>query len=237
MNGRMLTTRSIDEGGNKMKALLGVSVTLLAVVLTGCAGAPSSGQPTSATPSAAAPTTSTEPSAPETTPPAPEPATYTIPTDCASLIASTPFTSTFGSWPLNDPAVVGSPDGPYYTPSGSISPTPAPSDATLLEAMVSATELRCVWREPQADITNLVVEIGEVDPAVSAAYMQSLPTEGFSCTQEGSAETCEMFATESKYNVEVGQTVLVRDGVFIRVTQANVSTPDLMDTLVSDVWT
>ena len=232
----MLATRSIDESGNTVRALLGVSVTLLAVVLTGCAGEPSNGQATTPPPSAATPTSSAEPAVPETTPPAPEPAAYAIPTDCASLIASTPFTSTFGSWPLNDPAVVGSPDGPYYTPSGSISPTPAPSGATLLEAMLSATELRCVWRDPQADITNLSVEIGEVDPAISAAYLQSLPAEGFSCTQDGSAETCEKFETESKYNVEVGQTVLVRDGVFIRVNQANVSTPQLMDTLVSDVW-
>ena len=215
-----------------MKALLGISITLLAVVLTGCAGAQSTGQPTTAPPSAAYPTMSPEP----TSSPTPEPAAYTIPTDCASLIASTPFTSTFGSWPLNDPAVVGSPGDQYYTPSGSISPTPAPSGATLLQSMLSATELRCVWRDPQADITNLSVEIGEVDPAISAPYLQSLPADGFSCTQDGSAETCEKFTTDTKYNVEIGETVLVRDGVFIRVSQANVSTPDLMDTLVSDVW-
>ncbi|KJC65492.1 hypothetical protein [Agreia bicolorata] len=219
-----------------MRALLGVSVTLLAVVLTGCAGAPSGGQPTTTSPSAATPSTSSEPAVPETTPPAPEPAAYTIPTDCASLIASTPFTSTFGSWPLNDPGVVGTPGEPYYTQTGSISPTPAPSGATLLESMLSATELRCIWRDPQADITNLSVEVGEVDPAISAAYMQSLPADGFSCTAEGSAETCTKFSTDSKYNVEVGNTLLVRDGVFIRVSQANISTPDLLDTLVSDVW-
>ncbi|SMG36334.1 hypothetical protein [Agreia pratensis] len=215
-----------------MKALLGISITLLAVVLTGCAGAQSTGQPTTAPPSAAHPTMSPEP----TSPPTPEPAAYAIPADCASLIASTPFTSTFGSWPLNDPAVVGSPGDQYYTPSGSISPTPAPSGATLLQSMLSATELRCVWRDPQADITNMSVEIGEVDPAISAPYLQSLPADGFSCTQDGSAETCEKFTTDTKYNVEIGETVLVRDGVFIRVSQANVSTPDLMDTLVSDVW-
>ncbi|MBF4634329.1 hypothetical protein ITJ38_07945 [Agreia pratensis] len=215
-----------------MKTLLGISISLLAVVLTGCAGAQSTGQPTTAPPSAAYPTMSPEP----TSPPTPEPAAYTIPTDCASLIASTPFTSTFGSWPLNDPAVVGSPGDQYYTPSGSISPTPAPSGATLLQSMLSATELRCVWRDPQADITNLSVEIGEVDPAISAPYLQSLPADGFSCTQDSSAETCEKVTTDTKYSVEIGETVLVRDGVFIRVSQANVSTPDLMDTLVSDVW-
>lgn len=219
-----------------MRALLGVSVTLLAVMLTGCAGVASNGQPTTTPPSASTPTTSAEPAVPETTPPAPEAAVYTIPTDCASLIDSTPFTSTFGSWPLNDPAVVGSPGGPYYMPSGSISPTPAPSDATLLESMLSATELRCIWRDPQADITNLSVEIGEVEPAISAAYMQSLPADGFSCIAEDSAETCTKFSTDSKYNVEIGQTVFVRDGVFIRVSQANVSTPDLLKTLVDDVW-
>jgi hypothetical protein len=102
--------------------------------------------------------------------------------------------------------------------------------------MLSATELRCVWRDPQADITNLSVEIGEVAPAISAPYLQSLPADGFSCTPEASAETCVKFTTETKYNVEVGQTILVRDDVFIRVSQANVSTPGLLDTLVSDVW-
>ena len=137
---------------------------------------------------------------------------------------------------MNDPAVVGSPGEPYYTPSGSISPTPAPSGATLLESMRSAAQLRCVWRDPQADITNLSVEIGEVAPTISGPYLQSLPADGFSCTQDGAAETCEKVATDPKYNVEIGQTVLVRDGVFIRVSQANVSTPNLMDTLVSDVW-
>ncbi|SKA86143.1 hypothetical protein SAMN06295879_0879 [Agreia bicolorata] len=219
-----------------MRALLGVSVTLLAVVLTGCAGAPSSGQPTSTSPSAATPSTSSEPAVPETTPPAPEPAAYTIPTDCASLISSTPFTTTFGSWPLNDPGVVGTPGEPYYTPTGAISPTPAPSGASALDSLLSATELRCIWRDPQADITNLVIEIGEADPGVTDAYMQSLPAEGFTCTSDDHAETCTMFSVETKYNVEVGNTVLVRDGVFIRVSQANISTPDLLDTLVSDVW-
>lgn len=219
-----------------MRTLLGMSVTLLALVLTGCAGAPSSNQPTSASPSAASPTTSTEPAVPETTPPASESASYAIPTDCASLIASTPFASTFGSWPLNDPAVVGSPGEPYYTPSGSISPTPAPSGATLRESLLSATELRCIWRDPQADITNLSVEIGEVDPALSEEYLASLPADGFTCAADDSAQTCTKSTTDTKYGVEVGETLLVRDGVFIRVSQANIETPDLLQTLVSDVW-
>ena len=219
-----------------MRTLLGMSVTLLALVLTGCAGAPWSDQSTSASPSAATTTTSTQPAVPETTSPTPEPAAYTIPTDCASLIASTPFVSTFGSWPLNDPAVVGSPGGPYYTPSGSISPTPAPSGATLRESLLSATELRCIWRDPQADITNLSVEIGEVDPALSEEYLTSLPADGFTCAADDSAQTCTKSTTDTKYGVDVGETVLVRDGVFIRVSQANISTPDLLQALVSDVW-
>ena len=232
----MLATRSIDESGNTVRALLGVSVALLAVVLTGCAGAPSNGEVTTPPASPATPTSSARPAVPETTPPAPEPAAYTIPTDCASLIASTPFTSTFGSWPLNDPAVVGSPGGPYYTPSGSISPTPAPSGANLRESLLSATELRCIWRDPQADITNLSVEIGEVDPALSEEYLTSLPADGFTCAADDSAQTCTKSTTDTKYGVDVGETVLVRDGVFIRVSQANISTPDLLQALVSDVW-
>ena len=63
-----------------------------------------------------------------------------------------------------------------------------------------------------------------------------MPAEGFTCNADGSAETCTKSSTDTKYGVEVGETVLVRDGMFIRVSQANISTPDLLQTLVSDVW-
>ena len=161
-----------------------------------------------------------------------------IPTECTDLIASTAFTASFGAWPLNDPAVVGTPGSEYYIPAGTVMPTPAASGATPAQQLSAATQLRCVWRDPAADITGLTVEIATVDPALANGYLASLPAEGYTCapTITGAGLACENTRTDPTYGVDIVATSFLRGDTYIQVNQANVSTPDLIAALEAKLW-
>ncbi|QWT22660.1 hypothetical protein KPL76_07480 [Subtercola sp. PAMC28395] len=216
------------------KLLPAVSLALLAISLTGCSGSTPAQVTSSAVVSASPTAVPQTPSASASATPAAS--TASIPTDCSALIASTPFIDSFGVWPLNDPAVVGAPGSQYSFPAGSITPTPAASGATLAQTLYAATQLRCVWREPTADITNMTIEVATVDPAIANAYLGSLPAKGYTCAPEGSGQVCQLVTTDPKYNVEVVDTAFLRDDVYLHVSQANVSTPDLLTTLEAKIW-
>ncbi|RFA13779.1 hypothetical protein B7R22_11850 [Subtercola boreus] len=158
--------------------------------------------------------------------------------ECSDLIASSPFTATFGARPLNDPADVGTPGTPYSYPAGSIVPTTPPVGATLAETLYAATQLRCVWRDPSADITSVTIEIPTVDPADASDYLASLPALGYTCAAatSGTGEACQLTTTDPKYSVDVGSTSFLRGDTYIHISQANVSTPGLLDSLASMLW-
>ncbi|PPF88553.1 hypothetical protein C5B96_02605 [Subtercola sp. Z020] len=154
-----------------------------------------------------------------------------------ALIASTPFADSFGTFPLNDPAVIGSPGTDYAFPAGSIPPTAAPSGASLAEQLAAVTELRCVWRDPGADITPMRIEIATVEPALATEYLGSLPGEGYTCPPAtGEATVCSKDSQDTRYAVPVSSTAFLRDHTFIRVEQANVPTTDLLGTLQTKIW-
>lgn len=219
----------------------------LAAVLTGCAGSPSSsagGQETAAPVGAASATAVPSATASGTASGSAGTASATavpaaaIPTDCAALIASTPFAGTFGAFPLNDPGVIGTPGTEYAYPAGALTPTPAASGASLADQLIAATELRCVWRDPGADVTSMLIEIGTVDPAVATDYLDSLPAEGYTCQTpaSGSGRVCSIDTDDAKYHVPVSTTSFLRDRTYIHVLQANVPTSDLLGTLQTRIW-
>jgi hypothetical protein len=175
---------------------------------------------------AASPSADTTP-APASTP---APAAAVIPTDCATLVDTATYTATFGDTPLNDPIIA------EDYPLGVLTPTAPEAGASPAEVISAAAQLRCLWRYPEADITNLQVEVGTVDATMVSAYLATLPASGYTCEQALGGTRCQLISIEPQYQVEEGDTVFLRDNVAIQVHQDNVATNNLLGAIVTRIW-
>ena len=194
----------------------------IALSIAGCAAA----QPAETQSTSPSPTTSAAPSSA----PAPAPAPVAVPTDCLTIVDSGVYAATFVDMPLNDPTIAA------YYPLGVLIPSEPAAGATVEEAIDSSVELRCLWRDPNADITFLQVEIGTVDPTLGSGYLDGLPAVGYDCEETLDGRRCQIVGTNDMYPVEEGTTVFLRDDVFISVEQANVPTSGLLDAIVARIW-
>ena len=214
---------------------------LIAIMLAGCGtGAPVTtpasglGSSVSASPSMSPSTKPSVPASPVSS--VPTPAVYSIPTDCMKLVDPTTYAATFGDTPLNDPGVTGKPGTQYYTATGVVTPIPSSAGTAPKDAMSNSIQFRCIWRYPEADITNLYVEIGTVDPSVSASYLDTLPAQKFACSDANAGRVCRFQEQLVEYPVEHALTEFVRDRVYIRVGQDNFRTNNLLGAIVKTVW-
>jgi hypothetical protein len=193
-----------------------------AIALSACA--------TPATPDAGSPSAPPTPQTSEPTP-ASSPTPVIVPSDCRGLVAPEVYDVIFGDLPLNDPSIA------EVYPVGVLTPTAAEADATPAEAVESATELRCVWRDPAADVTYLQIEVAQVAPAVSEAYLGALPGLRYTCDDALGGLRCQLVGISPLYPVEEATTVFVRDDIVISVEQANVPTTNLLGEVVGGIWT
>jgi hypothetical protein len=239
-----------------MKKTYPVALALIAVIgLAGCTADSETDnvRPTSSSTATAKPAPSASPTAtsaptpsdsakPAPAPSAPEPkpeataAVASVPNDCKAVVPQSKYTGFFGETPLNDPGFVGEEGGEYYTPTGAIKPSDAPTGATAREKVESQTELRCIWRDPRADISGLSVEMASIEPAISKEYMASLASDGFKCEAVDNGQRCQETHQEAQYGVDVANTVFVRDSTVITIWQANFPTNNLLKSLTSTVW-
>ena len=157
-------------------------------------------------------------------------APVTVPTDCATIVDSATYEASFGDVPLNDPALL------YPDALGAVTPTAPAAGAAPDEALEAATQLRCIWRYPQADISYLLLQIGTVEAGVAADYLASLQLDGYTCDETLDGTRCAIIGTDSQYPVETGHTAFVRDDIVIRVDQANVPTDNLLGAVVARIW-
>lgn len=200
----------------------------IGTLLAGCGtddpaptGSPSNSGSVTATPTATA--------APAPAP-APTAASVKIPTDCKAIMSTATYSSTFASIPLNDPIVMGG------RPGGAVTPTTAPAGATTKQILDAGVQLRCLWRSPSADVTYLEVDIATVDPAIASAYQTSLAGTGYTCAAANGGQQCQLVRKNSQYPVDEAFTYLLRDKVFISVSQANIDTNNLMGEIVKSIW-
>ena len=204
-------------------AAAALAALVLAVVLAGCAP----GTPTPAEPGASASAPESENPVPTVPPP---PAVAAIPTDCRDIVDPATYAATFGEGPLNDPQAIDPSE------AGELTPTPAPVGATYREIIASATELRCLWRQWDADLTYLQVEIGTVPTNVGLARLDQLSAEGYTCEDTLDGRRCQQISTIEGYDVDEGDTQFLRDDVYIQVGQANFTTNGLLAAIVDRVW-
>jgi hypothetical protein len=167
--------------------------------------------------------------APSTTP-APQAAPVNIPNDCRQLVDPQTYAATFGGTPLNDPNVIGP------VAAGAVEPSAPPAGATTKAILSSATQLRCIWRDPGADVTYLEATVATVDAVVAAQYLDELPASGYTCTMANGGQQCQRVQPDPQYPVDVGDTSYLRDNVYIYVGQANFPTHNLIGSIVATLW-
>ena len=172
-----------------------------------------------------------EPAEPAATPtPMPSENPVVLPDDCLDIVAPQVYDAIFQGTPLNDPAVV------EANEVGALTPGPPDASATPDQAVEDATQLRCVWRDPAADVTFLQAEFATVQPTVAEAYLSALPGLGYTCGETLGGLRCQIVGTSPLYPVEEGTTVFVRDDVVITVEQANFPTTNLLAEIVGGIW-
>jgi len=208
-------------------ALVTSTVALAALLLTGCmspspapSGSPSASASASAGGSSPSPSASASAAADA----------VAIPKDCKAIVSPAVYAKTFGETPLNDPAVV---DAEF---AGAIAPVTPPAGAAADEVLASAAQLRCVWKDPRADITNLQASIGTVDPAVATGYLTSLAAQGFTCGAKYGGQQCQRISQNEQYPVQDGRTYFLRGTTWITVLQSNFATNGLMGQIVGTLW-
>ena len=198
-----------------------VAITALTVaLLAGCTPVVPTPAPASHTPS---------PTASGAASPDGSPTPTTLPADCRSLIG-TASTSSFATFALNDPAMTQVPA------SGVVTPSQPAAGATPEDIVQAATERYCLWRDPQADVTNLELSVSRVEPTVVSALITKLAGQGYICTAPHEGRQCQSLSKDAQYGVDIADTVFARDGFVIRISQANVVTHDLVGSIVASIW-
>lgn len=150
----------------------------------------------------------------------PAAAVGSIPSTCSDLVTAGRWPQ-FASMPLNDPGVVGDPPD---LPTTEFTPALQQGGARLY----------CVWRDPRADVTNLVIDVATVDPSKAVAAMRSLS--GFDCADEADGYRCQRVTQNPQYPVTDGRTLFTRGDVAIRITQSNIPTQGLLDDVRAHVF-
>jgi hypothetical protein len=203
-----------------MLRTLTVAATLVAVTL----GASACASPEAASTDATTPPPASSPAAPV------DEAAAEIPTDCTDIVSAEVYSATFADLPLNDPAAVGD------LPHGAVEPVASSPGATAATVLDDSALLRCLWRDPDADVTGLLATIGTVDTAVAETRTGEMAAEGYTCEARLEGTICQRVETDPQYGVEVATTAFLRDDTWILVDQSNVPTHDLIGAIVERLW-
>lgn len=205
-------------------------------LLAGCTGGAAqpdgSTSPTSGSTSSAAPTdTSSATATPDADATTPRPTStisqapgvdydgVTVPATCPGLLTADRWK--FATAPLNDPKVVGN---PVAIPKSVFDPV----------RQSDGKRLYCVWRDPRADITTMVIQVEVVDSSKAFGVLQGL--QGFDCTHVAEGYRCQKVSTDEQYGVQIGTTYFTRGDIAISIAQANVPTTGLLDDVMAHLF-
>lgn len=185
---------------------------LAAIAFVGCA--PEAAPAPTDTPTAAAPSASATPVGPEIAPfPTGATASTTaLPADCDGLLTDEMRAELEGI-PLNAPGMGGG----------------IREDSTRV----------CVWADPAATVTKLVVVIGYApDREASDALYLLQVDEGFECYEPDGGVRCEKQWTNTDHAIEVteGRTLFFRDGVIIDTQYTALAPQGFTASIVSKLW-
>jgi hypothetical protein len=159
-----------------------------------------------------------------------EPADADIPTECTDVVDPAEYAATFADMPLNDPTAVGD------MRVGAVEPIASPPGSSADAILTDSARLICLWRDPDADITGLLLTIGTVDPAVARLRLDEMAADGYDCEPRLDGTQCQLARIEEAYGVEAAVTAFFRGTTWVLVNQTNVPTDDLVGALVARLW-
>ncbi|QWS33698.1 hypothetical protein [Curtobacterium aetherium] len=137
-----------------------------------------------------------------------------LPTDCRVLVPATEYDRLFSGTPLADPA--GSEAG-----SGGEGPP---------------VDLSCIWRDPRADVSGLVVNLGAGSSEEARDYEGLLARSGYSCADSGPGRLCTMTTTDTVYPVDTTFTYYSEGATWVLIRQTNFPTNGLLAAIQQQVW-
>ncbi|WP_144709791.1 hypothetical protein [Curtobacterium pusillum] len=175
-----------------------------------------------------APSATTPTSAPITEKPTPRPSptpvrnvTPTIPTDCRALVPAADYDRLFGTTPL----VQIKPELPN-----------TPQEYRELGTSSDEADLRCLWRDPQADITGIEITAGVWTPQKIADNLAIIRGEGGTCSERDGGTFCQTVSVVEPYGVDRAYTYYTRGDGWVVIDQTNVPTDNLLGALIGTIW-
>jgi hypothetical protein len=173
------------------------------------------------------PSATTPTSAPITQRPTPRPTptsastAATIPTDCRGLVPASDYDRLFGGTPLVQikPSLPDTPEA-YRD----------------LERQSGDDSLRCIWRDPQADVTGLEIMAGESTPGAISENLAVIRGEGGTCSQRDGGTFCQTVSNVEPYDVERAYTYYTRGTAWVVIDQTNFPTNGLLDAVSGEIW-
>lgn len=185
------------------------ALTVAAALLTGCVPEPVLPSPT---PTVAAPAPRATPTPPAIAPFPTGPSTSTtpLPTDCEGLLPARTLAELDGI-ALNAPGMGGG----------------IRADSTRV----------CIWADPAATLTRLVVIVGYAPEreAADALYLLGRD-EGYTCYQPDDGVRCEKTWRDPDVPVAQGRTLFYRDGVIIDTQYAGLAPEGFTSSIIATVW-
>jgi hypothetical protein len=160
-------------------------------------------------------TTSAAPS-PDTTvtvEPTEEPSgpTFTLPADCTVIASAATMATVFGQIDSRPP-------------NGLTRPSPASATKTL----------ECSWFT--GDTTGGDVIYYSAPAADSAAYLEVVKADGFTCAEALGGTRCDKTTPNSQFPVDTVETVFTRGDVWIYISMTNVDAAPLLPDMVATAW-
>jgi hypothetical protein len=182
---------------------------LLAIPLAAAALLLAGCQPTTPAPDpTAAGPTPTASETPESAPAGPE---FALPSGCGTIASQATLNSVFSGIDDREPADL-------------VRPAPASADKLLT----------CSWFT--GDTTGGDVIYYAAPAADSAAYLDVVSADGFSCSEALGGTRCDKTTPNSQFPVDTVETVFTRDDVWIYISMTNVDAAPLLPDLVATAW-
>jgi hypothetical protein len=138
----------------------------------------------------------------------------TLPTDCRALVPASDYDRLFGTTPLQDPAG-----------------TEAGTDGEGLTASFS-----CIWQDPRADVSGLIVYLGTATTDAITANATSLSQNGYSCSDRDGGRLCQMTTPDATYPVDTTLTFYGRGSTWLVIRQTNFPTTNLLGAIEQQIW-
>jgi hypothetical protein len=183
-------------------------IALIVVPLAAAMLALSGCQPSAPTPEAPSESASPSGSATPEEPAGPE---FALPSDCGAIASQATLNSVFSGIDSRDPGDL---------------VRPAPASASKL--------LTCSWFT--GDTTGGDIIYSTAPAADSAAYLDVVEADGFTCTEAHGGTRCDKTTPNSQFPVDTVETVFTRDDVWIYIGMTNVDSAPLLPDMVATAW-